>query len=128
MGVTIDTTDLTKTSKTGNGKAGYDANVVDVQDFFDRVLMEYSQGTDNNLPADGNVARSIVPAGTGRTSTLNLPLASTPPRFVCILVGSATTLSKMVWGAKSPARKPRKSSASVPRSGWCMGWIIGRKV
>ncbi len=68
MGVTIDTVDITKISKTKNNgdKNGYDANIIDVQDFFDNVVLEYNKGTaGSSLPADANMARSIIPAGTG---------------------------------------------------------------
>ncbi|MCB9162143.1 MAG: thiamine pyrophosphate-binding protein [Caldilineaceae bacterium] len=68
MGVTTDLIDITKISKTANGHDGYAETVVDVEDFFDRVLGEYNEGTaEEGLAADDNVARSIIPAGTGVT-------------------------------------------------------------
>ena len=66
MGVTTDRIDVSKISKTANGAPGFDPMVVDVEDFFNRILVEYNEGTaDNALPADDAVARSIIPAGTG---------------------------------------------------------------
>ena len=66
MGVTTNSIDITKISKTENGEPGYDPAIVDVEDFFDRVLVEYNEGTaDSGLVADDQVARSIIPAGTG---------------------------------------------------------------
>ncbi|MFZ1752877.1 MAG: 4Fe-4S binding protein, partial [Caldilineaceae bacterium] len=60
--------DITKLSKTanGNGQGGYDSSIIDVQDFFDRVLVGYNEGSgEDDLPADMGTARSIIPAGTG---------------------------------------------------------------
>ncbi|RME79698.1 MAG: thiamine pyrophosphate-binding protein [Chloroflexi bacterium] len=66
MGVTTDTVDITKVTKTKtNGGSGYSPDIIDVQDFFDQVVTSYNQGADDDLPADIRVARSIVPAGTG---------------------------------------------------------------
>ncbi len=68
MAVTTNTIDITKLSKTanGNGHGGYDSSIIDVQDFFDRVISGYNEGTgEDELPADMGTARSIIPAGTG---------------------------------------------------------------
>ncbi|MCL4831072.1 MAG: 4Fe-4S binding protein [Caldilineaceae bacterium] len=68
MAVTTNTIDITKLSKTanGNGHGGYDSSIIDVQDFFDRVLVGYNEGTgEDELSADMGTARSIIPAGTG---------------------------------------------------------------
>ncbi len=68
MAVTTNTIDITKLSKTanGNGHGGYDSSIIDVQDFFDRVLSGYNEGTgEEELTADVGLARSIIPAGTG---------------------------------------------------------------
>ena len=67
MGITTDKLDVTKLSQSKqNGEGdGYEADIIDVQAFFDNVIAEYNQGTDDNLAADINVARSIIPAGTG---------------------------------------------------------------
>ena len=83
MGVTIDTVDISKISKTsGNGNDnGYDAGIIDVQDFFERVVMEYNRGTDDNLEADVNVARSIIPAGTGALRDFSY-IAPEIPEFI----------------------------------------------
>ena len=67
MGITTDAIDVTKLTQTkDNGHDnGYDANVIDVQDFFENVIAEYNAGADGNLAADTQLARSIIPAGTG---------------------------------------------------------------
>jgi pyruvate ferredoxin oxidoreductase beta subunit len=68
VAVTTNTIDITKLSKTanGNGHGGYDSSIIDVQDFFDRVISGYNEGTgEDELPADMGTARSIIPAGTG---------------------------------------------------------------
>ncbi len=67
MGVTTNTFDPTALTKSkSNGQTnGYNADIIDVQDFFENVMLDYSQGTDNNLTADLNMARSTIPAGTG---------------------------------------------------------------
>jgi pyruvate ferredoxin oxidoreductase beta subunit len=68
VAVTTNTIDITKLSKTanGNGRGGYDSSIIDVQDFFDRVITGYNEGTgEDELPADMGLARSIIPAGTG---------------------------------------------------------------
>ena len=68
MAVTTNTIDITKLSKTanGNGRGGYDSSIIDVQDFFDRVITGYNEGTgEDDLAADMGLARSIIPAGTG---------------------------------------------------------------
>ncbi|RMF02743.1 MAG: thiamine pyrophosphate-binding protein [Chloroflexi bacterium] len=67
MGVTTNTFDptaITKTKQNGDSN-GYSADIIDVQDFFENVMLEYNQGADDNLPADKNVARSTIPVGTG---------------------------------------------------------------
>ena len=67
MAITTDTIDITKISQSKhNGEgSGYNPNIIDVQAFFENVMLEYNKGTDDNLPADLNMARSIIPAGTG---------------------------------------------------------------
>ncbi|MFV1980552.1 MAG: thiamine pyrophosphate-dependent enzyme [Rhodothermia bacterium] len=70
MGVTTDKLDLTRISRSKEPKEkgnreGLDPSILDVQSFFDSVILGYSQGTDDDLSADINLARSIVPAGTG---------------------------------------------------------------
>lgn len=68
MAVTTNTIDITKLSKTanGSGNGGYDSSIIDVQDFFDRVIDGYNEGTgEDELSADVGLARSIIPAGTG---------------------------------------------------------------
>ena len=67
MGVTTDVFDVTKISKTQNGtREGFDAAIVDVNDFFDRIVAGYNDGTgEQHLPADVGTARSVIPAGTG---------------------------------------------------------------
>src|SRR5438876_3913506 len=42
------------------------ANVIDIEDFNERVVGAYNDGTaEKGLDADAGVARSIIPAGTG---------------------------------------------------------------
>jgi len=67
MGVTTDLIDVTKTSRTKNGTGdGFDSLVVDVHDFFDRIVAGYNDGTgEKHLPADVGTARSAIPSGTG---------------------------------------------------------------
>jgi pyruvate/2-oxoacid:ferredoxin oxidoreductase beta subunit/NAD-dependent dihydropyrimidine dehydrogenase PreA subunit len=66
MGVTTDQVDIQKISRTDDDGKGYDQQIVDVADFFDRVMGEYNEGTGpTTLEADVQLARSIVPAGTG---------------------------------------------------------------
>lgn len=68
MAVTTNTIDITKLSKTanGNGQGGYDPSIIDVDDFFNRIITGYNEGTgDDDLSADTGLARSIIPAGTG---------------------------------------------------------------
>lgn len=67
MGVTTDVFDVTKISKTQNGtREGFEAAIVDVNDFFDRIVEGYNDGTgEQRLPADVGTARSVIPAGTG---------------------------------------------------------------
>lgn len=66
-GVTTDLIDITKISKSQNGTTeGFDTTIVDVNDFFDRIVAGYNDGTgEEALPADIGVARSVIPAGTG---------------------------------------------------------------
>lgn len=81
MGVTVNTFDIRTLTKTAepeanghdssspesNGAAsGYDASIIDANDFFERVIQEYNEGpAPETLEADVGVARSIIPAGTG---------------------------------------------------------------
>lgn len=67
MGVTTDVFDVTKISRTQNGtREGFEAAIVDVNDFFDRIVTGYNDGTgEQHLPADVGTARSVIPAGTG---------------------------------------------------------------
>ncbi len=67
MGVTTDLVDITSISKSQNGTTeGFDTTIVDVNDFFDRIVAGYNEGTgEKELPADVGVARSVIPAGTG---------------------------------------------------------------
>ena len=45
---------------------GLQANVVDIEDFNERIVGSYNDGTaEKGLPADDYIARSIIPAGTG---------------------------------------------------------------
>jgi pyruvate ferredoxin oxidoreductase beta subunit len=83
MGITTDTIDVTEISRSKhNGEGdGYAANIVDVQAFFENVIAEYNKGADDNLAADLNVARSIVPAGTGALRDFSY-IAPEIPEFI----------------------------------------------
>ena len=83
MGITTDRIDITKISQSSrDGKNdGYDANIIDVQNFFENVILEYNKGTDDNLAADVQVARSIVPAGTGALRDFSY-IAPEVPEFI----------------------------------------------
>jgi len=83
MGITTDRVDVTQISKSkGNGNDnGYDADIIDVQEFFDTVVFEYNKGTDNNLAADAHVARSMIPAGTGALRDFSY-IAPEIPEFI----------------------------------------------
>ena len=65
--VTTNEIDVASISKTKNGSGeGLDATIVDVNDFFDRIVQGYNDGSGElHLPADVGVARSVIPAGTG---------------------------------------------------------------
>jgi pyruvate/2-oxoacid:ferredoxin oxidoreductase beta subunit/NAD-dependent dihydropyrimidine dehydrogenase PreA subunit len=64
MGVTTDKLQVEKISAGGNGER-YDKNIIDVADFFERVVAGYNEGSGpGQLPADLTVARSLIPAGT----------------------------------------------------------------
>lgn len=83
MGITTDKIDVTGISRSKhNGEGdGYAANIVDVQAFFENVIAEYNKGADDNLAADLNVARSIVPAGTGALRDFSY-IAPEIPEFI----------------------------------------------
>src|SRR5215472_15692564 len=58
------------------------ANVVDIADFNERVVGAYNSGlAERGLPADDQVARSIVPAGTGALRDFSY-IAPEIPEFV----------------------------------------------
>ena len=64
MGITTNKLKVEEISKGKDGQ-GYSPDVVDVDAFFNRVLEGYSEGWgDAKLPADTQLARSIIPAGT----------------------------------------------------------------
>lgn len=64
MGVTTNEFDATTANASNGAKSGTDG-VLDVQNFFENVVLEYNRGNNEDLSADIEVARSIVPAGTG---------------------------------------------------------------
>jgi len=81
MAVTTDQIDISAISKSAtNGGDGYDPSIVDVADFFDRVLEKYNDGSVGDLEADENLARSIIPAGTGAARDFSY-LAPDIPEF-----------------------------------------------
>jgi len=64
MGITTDKIKLEKISQ-GTDSKGYSQDIVDVEAFFDRILPGYAEGTaESQLPADTQIARSLIPAGT----------------------------------------------------------------
>jgi pyruvate/2-oxoacid:ferredoxin oxidoreductase beta subunit/NAD-dependent dihydropyrimidine dehydrogenase PreA subunit len=64
MGITTDKIKVEEISKGQDGQ-GYQPDVVDVDAFFERVIEGYNEGWgDSQLPADTQLARSIMPAGT----------------------------------------------------------------
>lgn len=64
MGITTNKEKVEEISKGIDGK-GYDVDIVDVEAFFERVIEGYNEGWgDSQLPADIQLARSIMPAGT----------------------------------------------------------------
>ncbi len=80
MGVTTNELDISKISE--SGKNGYDNQIIDVDDFFDRILEQYNDGIGSGtLPADVQVSRSIVPAGTGAYRDFSY-LAPEVPEFI----------------------------------------------
>lgn len=82
MGITTDQVDIQKISKTGDNDGGYDEQIIDVADFFDRVIDEYNEGSGpGTLEADVQLARSIVPAGTGAFRDFSY-LAPEIPEFI----------------------------------------------
>src|SRR6184192_4026032 len=57
-------------------------NVVDIADFNERVVGAYNDGTaEKALEADDNVARSIIPAGTGALRDFSY-IAPDIPEFI----------------------------------------------
>ncbi len=82
MGVTTDQVDIQKISKTDEDGKGYDQQIIDVADFFDRVIGEYNEGSGpTTLEADVQLARSIIPAGTGAFRDFSY-LAPEIPEFI----------------------------------------------
>jgi pyruvate ferredoxin oxidoreductase beta subunit len=64
MGITTDKINVEDTSKGKDGN-GYHTDIVDVDAFFERVITGYNEGWGpSQLPADTQIARSIMPAGT----------------------------------------------------------------
>jgi pyruvate ferredoxin oxidoreductase beta subunit len=64
MGITTDQVKVQEISK-GKDNGGYSPDVIDVDAFFERIVAGYNEGwAENGLPADTNLARSIIPAGT----------------------------------------------------------------
>ncbi len=92
MGVLTDKTNVSDITKSnGNGKRnGYDASVVDVQDFFDNVVLGYNKGADDDLAADVNMARSIIPAGTGALRDFSYIAPEIPEFDASMCVGCMT--------------------------------------
>ncbi|MDX1415603.1 MAG: thiamine pyrophosphate-dependent enzyme [Candidatus Promineifilaceae bacterium] len=82
MGVTTNKVDVTKITKTKNGNEnGYDSSVIDVEDFFHSIVLGYNDGTDDDLDADLQSARSLIPAGTGALRDFSY-IAPDIPEFI----------------------------------------------
>ena len=64
MGISTDTTSVDKISRSIDGKSDT-PQVLDVADFFERVVAGYNEGHDDDLDAADDLARSVIPAGTG---------------------------------------------------------------
>jgi pyruvate/2-oxoacid:ferredoxin oxidoreductase beta subunit/ferredoxin len=96
MGITTDSIDVTKISKSKkNGQDnGFDANIVDVQDFFENVIAEYNKGADDNLTADMQTARSIIPAGTGALRDFSYIAPEIPEFLHANCVGCMTCVTE----------------------------------
>src|SRR5215471_16135833 len=59
-------------------------NVVDIDDFNERVVGEYNQGTaEKGLVADDQTARSIIPAATGALRDFSY-IAPDIPEFIAV--------------------------------------------
>jgi pyruvate/2-oxoacid:ferredoxin oxidoreductase beta subunit/Pyruvate/2-oxoacid:ferredoxin oxidoreductase delta subunit len=81
MGVTSNL-DTSTISKPADGPLPEGSpQIYDVQDFFARVITSYNEGDDDGLPADGELARSIIPAGTGAYRDFSY-IAPEIPRFL----------------------------------------------
>ena len=64
MGITTDQIKVEDLSK-GKNNGGYSSDIIDVDAFFERVIAGYNEGwAESGLPADTNIARSLIPAGT----------------------------------------------------------------
>lgn len=80
MGVTTNEIDVTKlSSSSGDGAGGDEA--LDVQSFFENVVLEYNKGNDDRLDADVQLARSIIPSGTGALRDFSY-IAPEIPEFI----------------------------------------------
>src|SRR5262245_11087811 len=63
-------------------KADFRANVVDIADFNERVVGAYNEGTaEKGLEADDQIARSVIPAGTGALRDFSY-IAPDIPEFI----------------------------------------------
>jgi len=81
MGILTNETAVSTITKSDvNGQNGYDLSVLDVENFFNEVLPAYGQGNDAELEADSDLARSIIPAGTGAMRDFSY-IAPTIPEF-----------------------------------------------
>src|SRR5579863_626435 len=60
------------------------ANVVDIEDFNERVVGAYNSGlAEKGLPADDQIARSIIPGGTGALRDFSY-IAPDIPEFIAV--------------------------------------------
>ena len=63
MGVTTNKVDDRTVTAVNRGEVKDEG--LAIQDFFENVVLEYNQGSNEKLDADIQLARSVVPAGTG---------------------------------------------------------------
>jgi pyruvate ferredoxin oxidoreductase beta subunit len=84
MGVLSDQLDITKVALgwEGEQKEPYGEEIIHIEHFFENVVGAYNEGTaEAGLPADVDVARSLIPAGTGALRDFSY-IAPEIPEFI----------------------------------------------
>ncbi len=84
MGVLSDKLDITKVALGWDGeqKEPYGEEIIHIEHFFENVVGAYNEGTaEAGLPADVDVARSLIPAGTGALRDFSY-IAPEIPEFI----------------------------------------------